>query len=166
MARLYRWSASLYRFVLRLVGDSAKCEDIVSEVFLAVWRQAGRFEGRSRVATWLLSIARYKAYTLLRERQHEAIDDDAAQQIADEANDPLLALEKKDTGALLQRCLMQLSPHHRKIIDLIYYHDKSVNEAAAIVGVPLNTVKTRMFYARKQMGALLEQAGGGMLNAA
>lgn len=159
-----RHHVRVYRFVLRLVGDQAKCEDIVSDVFFQVWRQAGHFEGRSQVSTWLLAIARYRAFAVLRQRQDEALENDAAERIADEANDPLAALEKKDTGALLRRCLMRLSPQHREIIDLVYYHEKSVSEAAEIVGVPCNTVKTRMFYARKQMRALLEQAGG--LNAA
>ncbi len=169
MRSLYRrHHVRVYRFVLRIVGDPSKCEDVVSDVFFQVWRHAGRFEGRSQVSTWLLAMARYKAYSLLRQRQEEAIDDaaaeQAAKQVADEANDPLLTLEKKDTGALLRRCLRELSPEHREIIDLVYYHEKSVREAAVIVGVPCNTVKTRMFYARRQMRALLTQAGA--LNAA
>ena len=76
----------------------------------------------------------------------------------DEADDPQVALEKKDAGKLLQACLRELSLAHREIIDLVYYHEKSVDEVAEIVGVPRNTVKTRMHYARKRICELLHQA--------
>ena len=70
-----------------------------------------------------------------------------------------LAMQKKDTGAVLRQCMTKLSAEHREIIDLVYYHEKSVEEVAKIVGVPENTVKTRMFYARKRLGELLKAAG-------
>ena len=65
----------------------------------------------------------------------------------------------KDRSALVQKCLMQLSPAHREVIDLVYYHEKSVDEVAKIVGVPAATVKTRMFYARNKLQELLKQSG-------
>jgi RNA polymerase sigma-70 factor, ECF subfamily len=161
MRALYaRHSIRVYRFVLRLVGDENKTEDVVSEVFFDVWRQAGRFEGRSQVSTWILAIARYKAISVMRQRQDDALDEEALKTIADDSDDPQEALERKDSSRLLRLCVQQLSPEHREIIDLVYYHEKSVDEAAEIVGVPPNTVKTRMFYARKKMSELYEQAGG------
>ena len=63
-------------------------EDLVSQVFLDVWRTASQFEGRSQVSTWLLSIARFKALTALRQRRHEDIDQDDVLEIADEADTP------------------------------------------------------------------------------
>ena len=66
-----RHQTRIYRFVLRLLNDEAAAEDVVSEVFLDVWRQAGRFEGRSTVSTWLLSMARFKAISAMRRRQTE-----------------------------------------------------------------------------------------------
>lgn len=159
MRTLYlRHHVQVYRFVLRLTGDRCKAEDIVSEVFFDVWRQAGRFEGRCQVSTWLLAMARNKAISALRRRQDEPLEDAVAEGIADEADDPQLALEKKDAGSLLRACLRQLSREHREVIDLVYYHEKSVNEAAEIVGIPCNTVKTRMYYARRRMRELFEQA--------
>ena len=68
-------------------------------------------------------------------------------------------LAKKDKGAVLRDCMNALSAEHREIIDLVYYHEKSVEEVAAIVGIPEATVKTRMFYARKKLGELLAQRG-------
>jgi RNA polymerase sigma-70 factor (ECF subfamily) len=68
-------------------------------------------------------------------------------------------LEKQSETAVLRQCLTQLSPAHREIIDLVYYHEKSIAEVAAIIGVPQNTVKTRMFHARKRIAALLNARG-------
>ena len=72
---------------------------------------------------------------------------------------PRSRLQKKDKGEVLRQCLTKLSPDHREIIDLVYYHEKSVEEVAEIVDIPENTVKTRMFYARKKLAELLKQAG-------
>ena len=154
-----RHHVRVYRFVLRLVRDQTKAEDLISEVFLDVWRQAGKFEARSAVSTWLLAIARYKALSALRRRPDEELDDEAAAAIEDPGDDPETALEKKDKGEILRKCLTALSPEHREIIDLVYYHEKSVEEVAEIVGIPANTVKTRMFYARKRLSELLKAAG-------
>ena len=154
-----RHHVRVYRFVLRLVRDESIAEDLISEVFLDVWRQAGRFEGRSAVPTWLLAIARFKALTALRRRPDEALDDETAATIEDQSDDPEVALEKKDKSAAIRKCLAGLSAEHREIVDLVYYHEKSVEEVAEIVGIPENTVKTRMFYARKRLAELLKAAG-------
>jgi RNA polymerase sigma-70 factor (ECF subfamily) len=154
-----RHHVRVYRFVLRLVRDESVAEDLISEVFLDVWRQAGRFEGRSQVSTWLLAIARFKALSALRRRPDEELDDETAEAIEDPSDDPQVALDKKDKSAAIRKCLEKLSAEHREIIDLVYYHEKSVEEVARIVGIPENTVKTRMFYARKRLAELLKAAG-------
>ena len=154
-----RHHVRVFRFVLRLVRDESVAEDLISEVFLDVWRQAGRFEGRSQVSTWLLAIARFKALSALRRRPDEELDEEAAEAIEDPSDDPEVALDKKDKSAAIRKCLEKLSAEHREIIDLVYYHEKSVEEVAQIVGIPENTVKTRMFYARKRLAELLKAAG-------
>jgi RNA polymerase sigma-70 factor (ECF subfamily) len=141
------------------VRDEGMAEDLISEVFLDVWRQAGRFEGRSAVSTWMLAIARFKALSALRRRPDEELDEETASAIEDPTDDPGTTLEKKDKGAMIRKCLVGLSADHREIIDLVYYHEKSVEEVAQIVGIPENTVKTRMFYARKRLAELLKAAG-------
>src|SRR5262245_25709085 len=146
-----RHKTKVYRFVARIIGDESKAEDVVSEVFFEVWRQASRFEGRSEVATWIFAIARHKAISIKNEHKHEVLEDGVAESIIDGADDPHILLEKKDSGKLLRQCLQKLSPMHREIIDLVYYHQMSIAEAAKIVGVPCDTVKTRMFNARKKM---------------
>src|SRR5207248_2046996 len=80
-----RHHVRLYRFVLRLVRDESLAEDLISEVFLDVWRQADRFERRSSVATWLLAIGRYKALSALRKKPQHAADDEQTAAIPDPA---------------------------------------------------------------------------------
>src|SRR5438067_8128557 len=83
-----RHRVPLYRWLLRLVGDEALAEDLLSELFLDVWRQAASFEARSSVSTWLLAIARYKALSARRRRTDVELDDELASKLADPADDP------------------------------------------------------------------------------
>ena len=122
---------------------------LLSEVFLDAWRQAGRFEGRSSVSTWLISIARFKALSARRGRVDVELDEKIEATVADTANDPEAALQERNRGELLRQALTRLSPEHREIIDLVYYHEKSIDECAQVLGIPAATVKTRMFYGRK-----------------
>jgi RNA polymerase sigma-70 factor (ECF subfamily) len=154
-----RHHVRVYRFVLRLVANPTNAEDLISEVFLDVWRQAGKFEARSAVSTWLLAIARFKALSALRRRSEDELDEETAANIEDQADDPEVATQKKDKGEILRRCLTKLTQEHREIVDLVYYHEKSIEEVAEIVGIPEATVKTRMFYARKKLSELLKAAG-------
>ena len=154
-----RHHVRVFRFGLRLVRNEQVAEDLISEVFLDVWRQAGKFEGRSAVSTWLLAITRFKALSAMRRRKDAELDDEAANAIEDSSDDPEVTVQKKDTSKALRKCLTSLSAEHREIVDLVYYHEKSVEEVAEIVGIPENTVKTRLFYARKKLADLLKAAG-------
>ena len=88
-----------------------------------------------------------------------AADCEQAQSVVDTANDPEAELGDKDRGAVIRRCLQALSPEHAEIIDLVYYQEKSIKEIVDILGIPDNTVKTRMFYARKRLAALVAAEG-------
>jgi RNA polymerase sigma-70 factor (ECF subfamily) len=154
-----RYRVPVYRFVLRMVRNPATAEDLNSDVFLDVWRQAGTFEGRSTVSTWIFSIARFKALNALQRRPMEELDEAKADTIKDTSDDPEIALAKKDKAALLRECLLKLSADHREIVNLVYYQHKSVEDVAGIVGIPEATVKTRMFYARKKLSELLAEQG-------
>ena len=154
-----RHNVRVFRFLVRLVGDKSAAEDLVSEVFLDVWRQAGRFQGRSQVTTWLLALARNKALSALRRRSTEELDEEAVAAIEDPQDNPEAAMQNRQTSEILIKCLAKLSPPHREIIDLVYYHEKSIDEVVEITGVPQNTVKTRMFYARKRIAELMATQG-------
>jgi RNA polymerase sigma-70 factor (ECF subfamily) len=153
-----RHRTRIYRWLMHFVADETLAEDLLSEVFLDVWRQAGRFEFRSSIATWLMSIARYKALSARRRRIDEVLDEEIESTVADTTDDPEIALEKRNRGEVLRQAPTHLSSEHREIIDLVYYHEKSVGEAAQILGVPPATVKTRMFYARRKLAGLVKGA--------
>ena len=154
-----RHRTRVFRFIQRTVRNPGIAEDLVNQVFLDVWRSASQFEHRARVSTWLLSIARFKALTAMRQRRFEDIDQEDVRQIPDDAETPETSLDRSDTSAILRACVAKLSPAHREIINLVYYHEKSVEEVGQIIGIPQSTVKTRMFYARKQLAELLKGAG-------
>lgn len=153
-----RHQTTVYRWLLRLVRNEAMAEDLLSEVFLDVWRQAASFQGRSSVTTWLLAIARHKALSARRRRVDDQLDEIFAAELPDPADDPERALEKKDLNGRLREALCKLSNEHREVLDLVYYHGRSVRETAEIVGVGEPTVKTRMFYARKRLAGLMSAA--------
>jgi RNA polymerase sigma-70 factor (ECF subfamily) len=153
-----RHRTAVYRWLLRFVGNEAAAEDLLSDVFLDVWRQADRFQGRSSVSTWLLAIARFKALSARRVRKDAELDETIEATVADPADNPEVMLEKKNREELVRAALNNLSPEHKEVIDLVYYHEKSVDECAQIIGVPPGTVKTRMFYARKKVAEMVKAA--------
>jgi RNA polymerase sigma-70 factor, ECF subfamily len=154
-----RHKVRVFRFLLRIVGDEATAEDLVNEVFLEVWRKASRFEALSQVSTWILAIARYKALALLRRRSCDELDDETCASMEDPADDPEVTVQKTERSILLQECLKQLSIAHREVVDLVYYHEQSIQQVSQIVGAPESTVKTRMFYARKRIVELMAERG-------
>ena len=153
-----RHRTAVYRWLLRFVGNEAVAEDLLSDVFLDVWRQADRFQGRSSVSTWLMAIARFKALSARRSRKDAELDETIEATLADPADNPEVMLEKKNREEFVRAALNNLSPEHKEVIDLVYYHEKSVDECAQILGVPSGTVKTRMFYARKKVKEMVKAA--------
>lgn len=158
-ALFVRHNVRVFRFLLRLLRDAAMAEDLTSEAFIEVWRSAAGFKARSKASTWILAIARYKAAAARRRRCCDQLDESAIEALEDLTDSPEAAAQKNKCGAILQDCLSQLSPAHREILDLIYYHDQSVAEVSKIVGVLQNMVKTRAFHARKRVAQLMAARG-------
>lgn len=154
-----RHNVRVYRFLLRALGDATAAEDLLNEVFIDIWRHAGQFEGRSKASTWILAIAHFKAAALRRRRTCDQLDDEAASSIVEPGDNPEIVAQKLSSSAAIRECLKLLTPAHRTILDLIYYHELSIAEVARIVGVPENTAKTRAYYARKCLSQLLAQRG-------
>ena len=94
-----RHRTPVYRWLLRFVGNETVAEDLLSDVFFDVWQQAGRFEGRSAVTTWLLSIARFKALSARRRRTDATLNETIEATVADSADDPEIALQKKSRAS-------------------------------------------------------------------
>jgi len=151
-----RHYSRVYRFVSRFVKDRDAVEEVVNDTFLIAWQQAPRFEGRSRVATWLLGIARYRALGAVKARQahpesmerHEATLVDPSERVD-------ARMQREDSSDYLKRGLAMLPREQALLIELHYFSGKSLKEAAALTGVPLNTIKTRMFLARKKLATML-----------
>ncbi|MGQ0673837.1 MAG: sigma-70 family RNA polymerase sigma factor [Hyphomicrobium sp.] len=153
-------SPRVFRFLTRKVANTATAEELLNEVFLAAWQSASRFEGRSEPLTWLLSIAHNKAVSTLRKRREVlGLVDEAAAEIADEDDTPEVVTQKLDKGQIMRACIDRLSEEHRTILDLVYYQERSISEIAEILCIPENTVKTRMFYARKKLSEHLKARG-------
>lgn len=160
MATLFaRHNVRVYRFIARLTRNAALAEDVLSEVFLAVWLGANGFKKNSQVSTWLLAIARNKAIAALRRTSPEQLNDEMTATAPAAADDPETSANETSRRTVIRKCLMQLPTAQREILDLIYYHEKTLEQVAQIVGIPYPTVKTRVFYARKSMSELLKNAG-------
>jgi RNA polymerase sigma-70 factor, ECF subfamily len=144
-----RHHTRVHRFLLRWTGNAAIAEDLTADVFLSAWRHADRFDGSSTVSTSLIAIARRKAESELR-RRPQALSDAHDEAIIG----PEIVAPRKDDGEGLRQCLMRLTREHREIIDLVYYHGKSEQEVARIVGISRDEVRSRMLRARTRLSEL------------
>jgi RNA polymerase sigma-70 factor (ECF subfamily) len=152
-----RHGARVYRFVARLTGSESAAEETVNEVFLAVWRDARQFKGKSEVATWLLGIACFKALSQRRRRSEVPPDRHAQDLIGDAADGPAALNEKRRRHDILQKCMTALTPIHREVINLISDQGGKVEEVVQTTGVPVSTIETRLHYARGTWPSCLPQ---------
>jgi RNA polymerase sigma-70 factor (ECF subfamily) len=153
-----RHNLRVFRFALRFTHDRATAEAFVSDVFLQVWRNAKRYNGGSQASTWVLSITRNLVISRLTRRAQEGLDEAGAGCAEDTAGNPDLLILKKQHVSIFAQCLTKLTAMHREIIDLVYYHERSLDEVALITGLSRNTVKSRMFYARRELARLLRES--------
>ena len=144
-----------------LAGDVDAAMDVVDEAFLDIWRNAGRYSGTGSADGWIRHIVRNKAVDSLRSRRekpaalHEA---SFAERLADDADTPARTAELTSDANNLHKALERLSPDHREAIWLCYFEERSLAEIAEIAGCPENTVKTRLFHARRLLRGELERA--------
>lgn len=141
----------LFAFVEQFTHDSATTEEVVDDVMLVVWKDCRKFRGKSRLSTWIFGIAYRKALKAVRaERRHQ----EPISRGADLADIPHI----EDTyDNWITIALQRLSVEHRQVIQLTYYDGFSYKEIASITGCPVNTVKTRMFHARRLLKSLLQE---------
>ncbi|CAA6825285.1 MAG: RNA polymerase subunit sigma-24 [uncultured Thiotrichaceae bacterium] len=161
-SQLYlKYQPKLISYCARTLRDDvAQAADIVDDALFDVWRSAGKFAGKSKVSTWIYSITRNKMISWLRKTREVTLDDERMMlDMADTAATPEETREQEDMKQQLVRMMNHLTDEHRAVLRLTYFEDKSVKEVAAILDISDNTVKTRMFYARKRLGQMLEKAG-------
>lgn len=149
-AELYRaYHYRLHGYLRRLLADRQIAEEVFDDVMFVVWKDARRFAGKSAISTWIFGIAYRRAMSALRkESRHQSRVDHGAR------TEDIAATEPSGRN-LVAVALRRLSPDHRQVVELTYYFGLSYSEIAEIAGCPVNTVKTRMFHARKRLKHLL-----------
>jgi RNA polymerase sigma-70 factor (ECF subfamily) len=157
---LYRvYQPRLWRFLTHLMRQSDAIEEALNDTMLVVWQRADSFDGRSKLSTWIFGIAYRKGLKAI-SRQDLPVDDDEMPEIADPGPGPEQQFNLVQLRGRLRAAMAELSPEHRAVVELCYFHDMAYGEIAEVVGCPQETVKTRMFYARRRLRALLDDLAG------
>lgn len=159
--RLYHtYHRRLTSFLLHLLHRPQLVEEVLDDTMVAVWQRPDSFRGASKLSTWIFAIAYRKAMKALR-KLDEPVDSSGPdlRQSDDPPADATIWCRQRDR--LLLDAIDQLSPDHRTVIHLTYFHEMSYREIAEVVGCPVDTVKTRMFHARRQLRRLTAEECAG-----
>ncbi len=156
----------VYRYALSRLNDSFEAADTLNEVMMEVWKYAQRFEGRSKVSTWLLGITHHKVYDRLRKRKKSNLEDDVddfSNKLIDDNN---MHMEQVIAGAddakMIENCINKLSGPQREVIHLAFYEDMNYQDIAKISECPIGTVKTRIFHAKQALKKCLSRVMAAM----
>lgn len=149
----------LYRFMFRMLQQHEQVSELVDDVMLVVWQKAGDFRGQSKLSTWIMGIAHrmsLKAYQKNRKHQQQHTNDHALDRIPDHTDaGPESTASRDHIHAQIQRSLEKISVDKRSVVELTL-QGYSYPEIAEIIDCPVNTVKTRMFHARKELKKFLD----------
>ncbi len=146
--------ARVFAYCYSLVGSAEDAEELTSEVFFQVWKSAGKFKGEGRASTWILGIARNLCMNHLRKKRLHFLELLETDAVVEEEEDPY-PYSPEEVG----RAMEKLSPAHREVLYLAFYEELTYSEIAKLLGVPENTVKTRVFHAKKKLKELLKDEG-------
>jgi RNA polymerase sigma-70 factor (ECF subfamily) len=156
----HRFHRPLGAYLLRLTGRPEAVDELVDDTLLVVWRGAARFDGRSRLSTWIFGIAYRKALKHFERQRREASHLGVAE------GEPVCAADapdrrhaRRELAQQVVAALDRLPAEQRSVVMLTYYQGLSYPEIAAVMDCPLGTVKTRMFHARRKLARLLAAAG-------
>lgn len=152
---LYRaYQPRLKRFIGGMTQRSALIEEVLDDTMMVVWRKAPTYNGEAKVSTWIFAIAYRQTLKALRRREHtvELAEERGAEA---QAPGPDVELQQQELHRHLGQALAGLSADQRAVIELTYYLGYACREIAQIMGCPVDTVKTRMFHARRRLRALL-----------
>jgi RNA polymerase sigma-70 factor (ECF subfamily) len=154
-----RYARRLYGYILRFIRQPEVVEEVLDDVMLVIWQNASRFDHSSRLSTWIFGIAHHKALKALARSSRERLNILPPARAWSDVDDPEGIMTRQELGQMLAQALEALSPEQRAVVELTYYHEHSYQEIAAITGCPVNTVKTRMFHARRHLAQLLAGLG-------
>jgi RNA polymerase sigma-70 factor (ECF subfamily) len=149
--RMYRlYHPRLTRFLQSLIRRPTLIEEVLNDTMMVVWTRPDSFHGASKLSTWIFSIAYRKAMKALRQQDQAVEDKDAGRRSSQEAG-PDESSGRARVRQLLIGAMAELSPAHRAVVDLTYFHELGYRDIAAVVDCPVDTVKTRMFHARRHL---------------
>jgi RNA polymerase sigma-70 factor (ECF subfamily) len=148
---LYRnYHTRLSRFLLRLISRPQMVEEVLNDTLMVVWEKAESFTGASKLSTWIFAIAYRKAMKALR-KQDDPMDDSVMEERASLDPTPEDDFGHGRRRAMLLKAMEELSPEHRAVINFTYFQEMGYREIASIMDCPIDTVKTRMFHARRHL---------------
>jgi RNA polymerase sigma-70 factor (ECF subfamily) len=149
--KLYRiYQPRLARFLVNLLQRPQLVEEVLDDTMMVVWQTADRFRGSSKLSTWIFAIA-YRKALKAKSRWPDPLPDDGLDLQVSNDPGPDEQLQHQHLGDALGVAIAGLSPEHRAVVDLTYFHGMAYREIAEIVGCPVDTVKTRMFHARRRL---------------
>jgi len=156
-AHLYeRFEKRAFQYALSIVRDRSVAEEVLVDTMTSVWQGASRFGGESLVSTWLLGITRHKALDALRRTAKSRRNDPLDEELVDQQDTPAQVADRESTASVTRRALAQLSPDHQEILRLAFFEEVPYEDIARLLSIPLNTVKTRVYYAKQQLKRSLE----------
>jgi RNA polymerase sigma-70 factor (ECF subfamily) len=156
LTELYmRYRGAVFAYLLRLTPDQHLAEDLLQETFVAVWKSAASFAGRSAVKTWLIGVAHRQAHNVLRRRSESLADEAELAQLAAADPEPENAALAKATREELQAAIARLSLAHRETLALAFGQEMPAAEIAEALGVPIGTVRSRLRDAKRLLRAAL-----------
>jgi RNA polymerase sigma factor (sigma-70 family) len=148
---LYRaYYPKLGRFLSNILRRPHLVEEVLNDAMMVVWRQPERYNGKSKVSTWIFAIAYRQALKAL-SRSDEPVEDKGAEARPCGDAGPEQQLSRRQGQALLSRAIGELSPEQRAVVDLTYFQEFGYRDIAELLGCPVDTVKTRMFHARRRL---------------
>jgi RNA polymerase sigma-70 factor (ECF subfamily) len=153
--QLYRaYHPRLSRFLGNILRRAPVVEEVLNDTMLVVWTHPDRYNGKSKVSTWIFAIAYRKALKALR-RADEPVEDKQAESRPSLEPGPEQQLGAREVQTVLLKAIGELSADHRAVVDLTYFHEAGYREIAEIMDCPVDTVKTRMFHARRHLKSRL-----------
>ena len=162
VALYQRYEKRVFHYLMTVINDSTLAEETLVEVMLAIWKGLSTFQGQSKASTWIFGIAHHKAVDTLRKVTNQQRGQVLLDEVIDktESNEnPFNDAQQQQRSAFIKQALTTLSPDHREILHMAFYEDLSYPEIAELLDIPVNTVKTRVYYAKQQLKKGLKNQG-------
>jgi RNA polymerase sigma-70 factor (ECF subfamily) len=154
--RVYQKTArNTFFYLVRMLGERDLAEDVTAEAYTQVWKSAKSFRGESSAGTWIIGIARNLAKKALMKTGRTRSLEERPEPVAENPK----TIERLSRAKALSKAIGMLSPDHREVLDLVFFCQMTYPEVSRTVGIPVNTVKTRVFYAKEKLKKTLDGMG-------